>query len=454
MFKIKTLYNLSIYFFAFYFPTYGFADSATRKKMPTKESNQLVVNKILTLTIDSSINPATYNYLVSGYEKAKSEDFDLVLIKLNTPGGLVSTTKNILTLIGSNKKATAVWITPEGASATSAGAIIAAGSHLLFMANGTNIGAATPINMSAKDLNKDLRSKAVNDLVALVTSLAQTRGRNQEMFANMIRDASSYTSNEAKEEKLIDGIVNDHKQLGEQLNNKSIVLQGVQKTITVQSPKFVNFDMDAGQKLLNILADPNMAYVLFILGAALLYLEFQTMGGFIAGAIGIICLLLAGIGFQILPLNFGAFSLIILAFILFVIEIFVTSYGILSLAGFASLITGSLFLFRTDDAYIQISKALIFTTSGIVGFFIMLVGLFIVRDIRKNKASKNYYSLGGKQATVVSTTEEPSSHNDFYYYQIRVAGEIWKARSKNQYEKGDRCKIKEGPTNNDLTLSI
>ena len=307
--------------------------------------------------------------------------------------------------------------------------------------------------MSSEQLSNDLRSKAINDLVALVSSLAETRGRNTEMFAKMIADAASYTSIEAEKNKLIDGIANNYSELLKKINTKQIRLRGQQVMLQVTTPNITDFEMDAGQKLLNIFADPNMAYILFVLGAALLYIEFQTLGGFIAGAVGVICLLLAGIGFQILPLNFGAFALIILAFVLFVLELFVTSFGIISLAGIASLVTGSLFLYRTDDAYIQISNSLIFTTSGIIGLFVLFLGLFIFRDMKKNKTPTNYYALAHKKGLILSIDNIQPIEN-YYYYQIRVAGEIWKAKSTTRYEINDVCYIKKEPQSNEFTLLI
>jgi membrane-bound serine protease (ClpP class) len=394
----------------------------------------------VTLDINSSINPATFSYLKSGFEEAKSSNADIVLITMNTPGGLVTTTKDILTLFGESQIPVVVWIKPEGASATSAGAIIASGAHLLFMSEGTNIGAATPIQMG-KDIDKksDMRKKAINDLVALVQSLAETRGRNQKLFGEMIAKASSFKAQEAKKENLINDIANTRSELMEKMNSAKLRLKGkdYQLSLKSSSVNFRTIEMDLGQKLLNVFANPSTAYVLFLIGAALLYLEFQAAGGFVAGSIGAVCLLLAGIGFQVLPLNFGALGLIVVSFILFVMEAFITSYGILSLAGLASLIAGSLFLFRTDDAYLSLSTSFILAVVAAIGSFLGLC-LFLILKERKNVGKEKFNDAIDKTGAVVKYLRKDGNVD---LYQVKIGGEFWNAHSEDKLEVGDQIKV-------------
>jgi len=403
---------------------------------PPIEGQVYEVEKILALEIESSINPATLSYVQEAF---KNQETDLILIKINTPGGLVTTTKEILSQFGSSKRPVVVWITPEGASATSAGAIIASGSHLLYMSPGTNIGAATPIQMG-KDIAKesDMRKKAINDLVALVQSLSEARGRNPELFGKMIQEAASFKAEEANKEKLINGIINTESELIEEMNGNQIKLLG--KTVTLNTTKatITRYDMDSGQKLLNIFADPSTAYMLFLIGAALIYLEFQAAGGFIAGAIGAVCLLLAGIGFQVLPLNFGALGLMVIAFILFVMEAFITSYGILSLAGLGSLIAGSLFLFRTDDAYLSLSTSFILSAVGAIASFLGICLYLILKDqkfVGKEKFNEQI-SHQGKVIKIIDGGAGP-------LYQVKVGGEFWRGTCEELLKEGDTVTIKE-----------
>lgn len=397
-------------------------------------SNDYEVDRIHQLEINSSINPATFNYLSTNFKKIKTND--LVLIKLNTPGGLVSTTKEILTLIGEASFPVVIWVTPEGASATSAGAIIASAAHVLFMSEGTNIGAATPIGLGKDIKESDARSKAINDLVALVTSLSKARGRNAEGFADMIEDAASFDSQEAKENKLIDDIVSSFKGLKKKLDKRDIKIKGKAFKLKVSEVELVKHDMDIGQNILNVFANPTTAYILFLLGAALLYVEFQAAGGFIAGALGAVSLILAGIGFQVLPLNIGALALIVLAFILFVMEMYITSYGILSIGGVVALISGSLFLYRTDDSFLALKTSIIISTVVSILAFMGVIAYALIKDARKKKP--NFFVPVDETGTVMKFLKE---EGDKKVYQIKVYGEIWNATCIEELQDGDQVKV-------------
>jgi membrane-bound serine protease (ClpP class) len=389
------------------------------------------IDRIQILTIDSSINPATEDYIKTEYSKLNEND--LVVIKMNTPGGLVSVTKEIITTIGSSKALTAIWVTPEGASATSAGAIISSAAHFLFMSPGTNIGAATPIGMGKDIDQKDARSKAINDLVAMVKSLSELRGRNSLPFEKMISDAQSYTDGEALKEKVIDSRVNTIGEIKDYLQNQNVTIQGVNYSLLVNdNVAVIEKEMKIGQFLLNILANPSTAYILFLIGVALIYFELQSPGGFIAGAVGTVFLILAGIAFQILPLNIGSLGLIILAFILFVLEIYVTSYGILSVAGLVSLVFGSLFLFKTDISYLHVNLQIIFSTISAVLVVLAGVGYILWRDRKKNFQAS--FELIGHEGTVLTVL--PNER-----YQIKVFGEIWNALSDDRLQINDRVQV-------------
>lgn len=397
------------------------------------------VENVYRMDVNGSINPATKSYLGQGFKKAAKNDVDLILISMNTPGGLVTTTKDILQLFGESEIPVAMWVRPQGASATSAGAILASGSHLLYMSEGTNMGAATPVQMGGDIEQEDARNKAVNDLVALVKSLAEAMGRDAEGFELMISEGKSFTASEALEKNLINGIVNRQDELWPLIDGSTVAIKGERVLIEVPStPRVETIQMDPGQLLLNFFANPITAYILFLLGAALLYFEFQSPGGFIAGGLGLICLLLAGIGFQVLPLNVGALTLICLGFIFFLLELYITSYGIFSIAGIISLITGSLFLYRTEDSYIEVSTPVILSSLGGVIAFIGVMIYIVFRD-QKNVGKEHFNDLSHRLGQV--TGELPPVEEGLFYYQVKVSGEIWKARSKTQLNTGDRCRV-------------
>ncbi len=440
--KFAPLYGHFSHFFKLVFLIIALTPLATHASQAQTRS----ITHIHKVYIDSTINPATYNYLSKVAQKIEksSPEQAVMLIEMDTPGGLVTTTKDILTLFGKSSFPSIVWIRPEGGSATSAGALIAAGAHYIFMSEGTNIGAATPIEMSgniggAKPEQSDLRSKAINDLVALVQSLSELRQRNGEMFAEMITKASSFTAHQAKEGGLINGLANLQSELTQQLDNTPVRLQGQDYLLKVSSNvQTIEHPMDVGQRILNTFAHPSMAYVLFLIGAALLYLELQAPGGFVAGSIGAICLVLAAIGLQVLPLNMGALGLIILSFILFILEIFVTSFGLLSLAGFASLIFGSLFLYRTEDSYITFSISLIAASVGAIASFLGICLYYIMRD-HKNIGRQKFNSQDNKVGEIVDILEEVNdSSGKLYFYQIKIGGEFWKAKSHQSLNKEEK----------------
>jgi membrane-bound serine protease (ClpP class) len=406
------------------------------------------IKDLKVLEVNSSINPATLNYLDSSLKSLKAARNQAAVIKLDTPGGLVTTTKSIITLIGSLEVPVFIWITPEGASATSAGAIIASAAHLLFMSEGTNIGAATPVGLGNDIKESDGRSKAINDLVALVTSLAKARGRNAALFEKMISEAKSFDAEIALKEKIIDGIANNMADINDGIDGKTIRLKGESITLKTTNLMQVNdISMDAGQSILNIFANPMTAYILFIIGAALLYFEFQAPGGMIAGSVGVVCLILAAIGFQILPLNFGALGLIILSFILFILEAYITSYGILSIAGVASLIFGSLFLFRTQDSYLELQLSVIISSVAAIIIYLFVVGFVIYRGRKKTQPFFEVTNEIGIISNIINSADGINK------YQVRVAGEIWNAFSGDDYTIGEKVAVIE-QNNNEMKITI
>ena len=414
----------------------------------TYAENEYRISKITKLDISNTINPAVFNYLETHFKKLSAKKGDFILIQMNTPGGLVSTTKEILTLIGDQDIPVAVWIGPEGASATSAGAIISSSAHLLVMSEGTNIGAATPIGLGKDIEQKDARSKAVNDLSALVTSLSKARGRNADEFTKMISEAKSLDARSALKENVIDKIINNEQEFITFLDNKIIKVRGQDLKLSLSPQVKINeASMDIGQLLLNILANPNTAYILFIIGAALIYFEFQAPGGFVAGAIGAVFLGLAAIGFQVLPLNVGAMGLILLSFILFIVEAYVTSFGLITIAGIASLIFGSLFLFRTENSLVQIETSIIISVVASIVIYVGFIGWFFLKTKR---VEKEFNSMTEHEGHITKFLEYKDG---LYHYQVRVHGETWNAYSKNELDN-DKAIIVIKTDNDEMQLEI
>lgn len=408
--------------------------------LPLKGSSAttLEINELGFLSVNSAITPATYDYLKQNFESLPEKT--LIIIKLNTPGGLVTTTKDIITMAARKKRPFVVWITPEGASAASAGSIIASAAHFIFMSPGTNMGAATPVGLGEDIKESDGRKKAMNDLTAMVRSLSASRGRPTEPFEKMITDAESYTSIESLKLGIIDGVVSNQDEMLARLNSKTVIIDGVETQLKVNNVLSKNYEPTIGQSILEVIANPSTAYVLFLIGVALIYFELQAPGGYIAGTLGVCLLILAGIAFQVLPLDWGSMGLILAGIFLLILELYVVSYGLLGLAGVAAFVMGSLFLFHGDTGYISVQYNVIF--SALAGVFLTsaLLVWFLWKEKKKHKDGNDFFLPTGATGTVLSKINEQE-------YQVKVRGEIWRAFADEKLQINDAVTVSEVDTN-------
>ncbi|AYF44453.1 nodulation efficiency protein NfeD [Halobacteriovorax sp. BALOs_7] len=403
------------------------------------QTKEYKINKFLIVEVNEAITPVTLNHLKKAQESIKNEPGSALLIKMNTPGGLVSITKDIMHLIANSENLVIGWIGPSSASATSAGAIISSSIPTLYMADGTRIGAATPISGSSDIKEGDMKNKIINDLVALVKSQADGTGKNPKIYTKMITEATSLTAQEALEENAHNGIVDKiqgEDGLIELINGKEYQKHHEKYKISVESNHVVvTFEKTIGQKVMAFFASPDMAYILFLIGAALIYLEFQAPGGFIAGSVGAVLILVAGISFGVLSLNVGALLLVIASFVLFILEIYITSFGILTIAGIASLIIGSLYLFQTEESYLQISATVLFSSIGAILSFIGLIA-YIFYKSRKRIFSEPDDPYSGRTVAISAID------GDKYYTQFN--GELWQLTANgdmSQLKVGDKVTI-------------
>jgi membrane-bound serine protease (ClpP class) len=418
---MRTLSILIFFLFVLIFPQFS-------KAGPTLE-----IREVSIFEINSAITPASLDYLKHHFAKLPPKA--LVLIKLNTPGGLVQTTKDMITLFGEQPHPLVVWITPHGASAASAGAILSSAAHFIFMNPGTNMGAATPVGLGEDIKEGDGRKKALNDLTALVRSLNDSHRRPSAPFELMITEAKSYTDQEAFKEKIINGVFSFESEILEHLEGETFLFKGEEVSLHFVTPNLKKYEPSLGQKILEVLANPSLAYFLFLIGAALIYFELQAPGGFIAGSIGVGLLLLAAVSFQVLPLNWGAFGLIILGIVLLVLEIFITSYGLLGLFGVTSTVVGSLFLFHTETGFMSVEYPVMISTLLGVLFSGGLIVWYILKDKKKQKTSSHFFSPLHETGTIINKSEE--------FYQVKVQGEIWRAESEEPLKPGDKVEVTE-----------
>ncbi len=389
-------------------------------------SDDFVVEELSFFQITSAITPATYDYLERGFKSVRPQS--IIIIKLNTPGGLVTTTKDIITLIGSQKKPVIIWITPEGATAASAGAIVSSSAHAIFMSPGTRMGAATPVGLGGDLKESDGKNKAMNDLKSLVRALSFERSRPAAPFEEMIEKASSFTDREAQDLQISETVSESN--LIPMLDNRVMRIQGRNITLRI-SPEVIQKDYEAtpAQKILNIFADPTMAYFIFLLGIALLYFEFQAPGGYVAGSVGTCLLVIAAMSFQVLPFDWGALGLLAIGFTLLVIEIYVTSYGLLFLTGMIFFILGSLFLFQDNSGFISIHYSAIYSSLGGVVLAMAFIVWYLWREKKRQSIKPDFFLPLNSPGIVLARKKD--------FYQVRVQGEIWNAFSEETFQIHD-----------------
>lgn len=399
---------------------------------------------ILVLEINSSINPATVDFVNDALKEAKLKNSEMVLILLDTPGGLVSSTREIVKSIMSSDVPVCVYVYPDGARAGSAGVFITMSAHIAAMSPGTNIGAAHPVEAGGQDVDKkggkDLRKKIENDTIAFIESIAEKRNRNKEWAIKAVRDSISVTANTALNEKVIDIVAKDIDELLREINGREIETNSGKKVINTLNIKRSYFRMNLRQKITNIFADPNISYILMMIGVAGIMMELYHPGVIFPGVIGGISLILAFVSFQVIPINYGALLLILLGVILIIAELFITSYGILSIGAAVSILIGSLllidkldprFLFEPDYG---VNRSMIYlTTLIIVGFFALVAYLVVKSRVKKSVVGAE--GLIGKVSEVVEKITPQKSGR------VVVGGEYWFAEADEEIDAGCKAEI-------------
>ncbi len=402
------------------------------------QSQHAHINRII---IDASINPAVGDFIHENIDQSAQEGALALIIQLDTPGGLLNSTKSIVKDMLGAPLPVLLYVSPSGAGAGSAGVFITMAGHIAAMAPGTTIGAAHPVASGGQNIEGDMREKIENFTVSFIESIAQRRGRNVEWAEKAVRESVSITEVEALEKNVVDFVATDVHDLLTQASGRSVEV-GSEKITLDFSPaqmsegrfNIVTVEMRLKHKVLNILADPNIAYLLMMAGMLGLYLEFSNPGLLLPGLAGGICLILALTAFQVLPINYTGLVLIGLGMALLIAEMFLPSFGILGVSGIAAFVLGSLFLFDTPDAELAVDRGIIFAASLAVGTFMFIVGSLAVRAWRRPVAS----GLEGLQGEIgeVRTPLTPQG-------KVWVHGEYWTAQSDEEIEVGQKVQIVE-----------
>lgn len=396
----------------------------------------LSAQKVISLRVDGTINPVTASYIQDGIGKAKSENASCVLIHLNTPGGLLKSTRVIVTEILDSSVPVIVYVSPAGSHAGSAGVFITMAAHIAAMAPGTNIGAAHPVLMQSA-MDSTMNQKATNDAAAFIRTIAEKRNRNLEWAEDAVRNSVSITETEAIKNRVVDIIAVDDKDLLEQIDGKTININGRQLTLATRNAPVEKHEMRFIDRLLDLLSDPNIAYILLLLGIYGIMFELYNPGAILPGVVGVISLILAFYSMHTLPVNYAGLALIIFAVVLFILEIKIVSHGLLAAGGVVSLLLGSLMLIRSGSSleFLRISRGLIIGATAVTAaFFLFIVGAGL--RVQKRKIETGSEAMVGVTGEVIETLDPEGM--------IMVQGEIWKAVSlSGEIKKGGRVRIKE-----------
>lgn len=378
------------------------------------------VRKIFVLSIDDAISPPISEYINDGIQSAEKENAECVIIQLNTPGGLLKSTRIIVSNFLESKIPIVVYVHPSGAQAASAGVFITLASHIAAMTPGTNIGAAHPVSLEKAD--SVMIEKATNDAAAFIRTISEKRNRNVKWAEDAVRKSLSITETEALKLNVIDLIASNLNELLEKIDSTKVQLVTQEKIIRTKNAEIVNFKMTLSQKILRMISDPNIAYILLLIGLYGLLFELYNPGSIFPGVIGIISLILAFYSLHTLPLNFAGLSLIILSIILFILELKIVSHGLLTIGGTISLILGSLMLIKTE------SMLEIFSISyQVIIVFVILTILFFSLAINFGIKAQRKKTTTGMEGMIGELGETISELNP--KGQVKIHGEIWTAES-------------------------
>ncbi len=404
-----------------------------RVKAPVspKASPAPAVKNVYLIKLDAPITPVVSEYIIKSIDKASKEAAEAVIIQLDTPGGLVESMREIVKKMMSADIPVIVYVAPAGARAASAGVFITMAANIAAMAPTTHIGAAHPVTMEGK-MDKTMEAKVVNDLAAMARGIAEKRGKNAKWAEEAVRKSVSITETEALKEHVIDLIAPDIPSLLTAIDGKTVDIVIGKTTLHTKGVQVQEINMGFRFKLLEIISNPNIAYILMILGFYGLYFELSNPGAIFPGVAGAICLILAFYALHTLPINYAGLMLIILGIGLFIAEAFITSHGVLGIGGTIAMLLGSVMLIDSSSPVLQISWAVIIPAVALSALLFIITVSVAIRVYRE-KADTGKEGLIGMQA--LAKTDVLSDG------QVFMRGEYWSAWSDEPLSKGDKVTV-------------
>ena len=419
---LLSLLQLSIFFYI----TPLSADTPAGKKPAAPP-----VKQVYLITVDAPITPVISEYIIKSIDTASQNSAEAIIIRLDTPGGLVDSMREIVKKMMSADIPVVVYVAPAGARAASAGVFITIAADIAAMAPSTHIGAAHPVTMEGK-MDKTMEAKVVNDLAAMARSIAEKRGRNAKWAEEAVRKSVSITETEALKERVIDLIAADVPALVREIDGRTVDLIVGKKTLKTAAAQVKEITMGFRYRILEIISNPNIAYILMILGFYGLYFELANPGAVFPGVAGAISLILAFYALHTLPINYAGLMLIILGVGLFIAEAFVTGHGVLGVGGAIAMAIGSVMLIESPSPYLRISWAVIVPVVVLSALlFIITVSLAVrVHREKTDTGKEGMIGLEGEAKTDVHGSG-----------QVFVRGEYWNAWSDSPIQKGERVKV-------------
>jgi membrane-bound serine protease (ClpP class) len=390
--------------------------------------------EVVVITVNGAINPVSAEYIGKSIQKAQKKKAEALVIELDTPGGLDTSMRNAVKAIVASEVPVVVFVAPSGARAASAGVFITIAAHIAAMAPGTNIGAAHPVAMGEK-MDETMAEKATNDAAAYIQSLAERRGRNAAWAQDAVRKSISATETEALKMHVIDIVTPDINSLLKDIDGRKVQTVLGEKMLKTRDAVVAREELSMRLKILNLISDPNVAYILMLLGFYGLFFELTNPGAVFPGVIGGICLILAFYAFQTLPVNYAGVLLVILAIILFILEVKIVSHGVLAIGGVIAMLIGSLMLFESPGPFMRLSLFLVFPAVIITTlFFTLTVGLALKAYRRKPVTGKE--ELIGSEGLAKSEITGDSG-------MVSIHGELWSAYSADTVAKDDRVVVED-----------
>ena len=396
------------------------------------------------ITVDGTINPASADFIHEAILKAQNDNAECLIINLNTPGGLLKSTRIIVTDILTSQIPIIIYVSPAGSQSASAGVFITLAAHIAVMAPGTNIGAAHPVTLGEQK-DSVMLEKATNDAAAFIRTISEKRKRNIQWAEDAVRKSISITETEALKQNVIDTIATDIHELLRIVDGKEIQTANRLVVLHTANASIITTEKSFQQKILDILSDPNIAYILMMLGIYGLLFELYNPGSILPGIIGFICIVLAFYSMHTLPINYAGLALILFGIVLFLLEIKIVSHGLLTIGGVVSLALGSIMLFQTNSLieFVSISwEVIVITVILTLLFFLFAIGMGI--RAQKRKPTTGIQGLVGETGEALSDLKPDGT--------VKVHGEIWNAISLDgTLKKGTKIKV-EGIDNLKLTV--